>query len=311
MDVCPLATGVTTTTTGPTTSTLPVQPGTEGSCACGLAQRNSRIVGGEQTEVNEYPWLVGLGFYGSSTPSCGGSLINDRWVLTAAHCTQGKQPSSISVILGEHNTQEIHETNMIKRTVIKIVDHPNYNGGNTDYDFSLLKISGFIDFGSIGNELNTHIRPVCLPLQANTGSTPDHVGEKAIVAGWGTTSAGGDLSAYAQEVEVEIFSESKCKSSYGSSITDRMVCAGHDVNGKDSCQGDSGGPLVYSTGSGTTYGENYEVTGVVSWGYGCAQAAFPGVYARVSYVLNWITENANDGLWCPRIPTSTPPLVGK
>jgi hypothetical protein len=303
MDHCSLATGVTTTTAGPTTTTLPVEPGTQGDCACGLANRGSRIVGGVETEINEYPWLVGMVFGGSNTPSCGGTLINDRWVLTAAHCTQGRSPSSINILLGEHNVLTSTESTMIRREVIKIVDHPNYNGGTTDYDYSLLKISGSIDM----NE-NTHIRPACLPAVQNTGSEPDHMWKFATVAGWGTQSSGGDLSDFAQEVEVVIMSSRKCIESYGSSITDRMICAGHSEDGKDSCQGDSGGPLIYTNGTGQVPSENYVLEGVVSWGYGCAQKDYPGVYAKVSYVLDWIVGNANDGVWCPRNPTT---LVGR
>lgn len=292
---CPLATGVTTTTPGPVTTTLPVLPQTEGDCVCGLANRKTRIVGGSHTEVNEYPWLVVV------SGGCGGSLINDRWVLTAAHCSKGRSPSSIQIILGEHDKSTGGESTTITRSVIQIVEHPKYDGH--DYDYSLLKISGSIDFSQY-----SHIRPICLPAVSNTGYKIDHEGEMATAIGWGRTSSGGPVSNIAKEVEMTILTRYECQAA-GYGVSHRMVCAGTDSG---SCKGDSGSALMYTNGTGTNPGENYELIGVTSFGQGpCSTAEHPGVYARVSHELNWIIDTANDGIWCPRNPPVPPVLPGK
>merc|ERR1712106_627440 len=83
--------------------------GSSSDCQCGLAQRNTRIVGGEQTEVNEYPWQVGIVDKGSSSVWCGASLISNQWILTAAHCTYGKTASEIQTLLGEHDYESTTE----------------------------------------------------------------------------------------------------------------------------------------------------------------------------------------------------------
>merc|ERR1712080_165185 len=234
---------------------------------------------------------------GGSTPWCGGSVISDLWVLSAAHCTVGSRPGGLQVLLGEHNYLTSGETTTVRMDIAKIINHPKYNGAITNFDFSLLKLASKIDFAS-----NSHIRPICLPAE---GSTNDYNDYLATVTGWGTTSSGGDLSNKLREVSVLVMSNTECSAAYSSyTITDKMLCAGaQDGNGgKDSCQGDSGGPLVTkeACSSGEVAGENYEQIGVVSWGVGCALARYPGVYARVTKVISWIKTKTVSLYTCPR-----------
>jgi len=279
----PSTTGSSSTATPPTTTSQ----GPSGDCKCGLAKRKTRIVGGAETEENEYPWqaLVYPGNY-----LCGGAVIGDQWVLTAAHCTEGLSANSVKVHLGEHDRSDPNDKGK-QYTVEQVVNHPDYNDRTYYNDYALLKLSSKIDWAA-----NEHIRPVCLPSDASE----TYVGREAIVAGWGTTSSGGSTSSVLLDVALKVITNVACNNAYGSIGTNNL-CANVDGGGKDSCQGDSGGPLISTAGDGVSPGQNYEHIGVVSWGNGCALAAFPGVYARTTSILSWISSTTS-GSWstCPR-----------
>jgi len=258
------------------------------TCECGKPN-TQRIVGGSQVNpMRKYPWQIGLvspGYY----ISCGGSIINDRWILTAAHCIVDKNTcklkydssSSLKVSVGEHNQQQTTDdiSGTTKKYSIKTyIKHPDYNCRSLDYDFALLELTEPIPFTNV-------IRPVCLPKD----DTKTYVGQTATVSGWGLTP--NNMSPYLKEVQVPILANDKC-GNWGNKAAMKL-CAGGEV-GKDSCGGDSGGPLV-------VYENNkYVQVGVVSYGHpsGCASTAYPGVYARVSKVLSWITTTTANGKKC-------------
>jgi len=264
----------TTTTTTATTAAPGVETTTTtaapANCNCGIPNRSNRIVGGVETEENEYPWQVGLVSASGSRPWCGGTLISDRHVLTAAHCTAGSSPSSISVLVGEHRTDDSTFTRV---PLSAITDHPDYNSGTLDNDYSILTLAEPVEFSAA-------IAPACLP-----STNSDFAGVLATVSGWGTLSSGGNQPTVLNEVDVTVQSNAECNSAYGSGITDNMICAADA--GKDSCQGDSGGPLVAQEN------DKYTLIGVVSWGYGCAMPQYPGVYARVTEKMDWILANTS------------------
>ncbi|XP_042224071.1 trypsin alpha-3-like [Homarus americanus] len=245
-------------------------------CKCGQ-KGGSRIVGGITTGVNEWPWQAALMF--GDGQFCGGSLINDRYVLTAAHCTEGLKADEIYVHLAEHDLSNSEETHLVIRSVSKIINHQNYQPGDEINDIALLKLSSPVTVGDI-------VLPVCLP-----PLSPTYAGKTATVTGWGTTSSGGTSADTLREVKLKVLSNGGCKKSYGESIKKTMLCAGSA--GKDSCQGDSGGPLVFKDGGG-----NYDQIGVVSWGFGCGDSGYPGVYTRVNKYLKWIKSNTADGVYC-------------
>ncbi|XP_023813696.1 mast cell tryptase-like [Oryzias latipes] len=233
---------------------------------CGRANLNNRIVGGQDAPAGFWPWQVSLQ---TSSHFCGGSLINNQWVLTAAHCFPSGSASGVTVVLGLQSLQGSNPNN-VSRTITRLIIHPNYN--SNDNDIALLQLSSPVNF-------TNYISPVCL---SATNST-FYSGVNTWVTGWGNIGSGVSLPApqTLQEVQVPIVGNRRCKCSY-SSITDNMVCAGLLEGGKDSCQGDSGGPLVIKQNN------RWIQAGVVSFGRGCALPNFPGVYTRVSQYQTWI-----------------------
>ncbi|KAG7155245.1 Tryptase-like [Homarus americanus] len=238
---------------------------------CGKANKGSRIVGGTETLVNEYPWHVGLVrvVNGRKYLVCGGSIISNHWVLTAAHCIDS---NAIEVLVGDHDFTTGTETQdpaYLYAVNWKVV-HPDYVNSVNGFDIALLHTTQPLDFTKYGQA------PVCLPPYKNRL----YVGERVTVSGWGTTSEGGSISPTLQEADLFVCHNSYCNQAYNGIILNNMVCAA--ANGKDSCQGDSGGPLVYNNNG------IYELIGVVSFGIGCARPGYPGVYTRVTSHVDWI-----------------------
>ena len=209
------------------------------------------IVGG--TEVDpacpdcKYPFMVSVqgisGWY--SGHFCGGSLVREDWVVTAAHCMQGESSSGIVVKIGMHNINGT--TGSETRYVDQIIVHPNYSGWSLDNDYALLHLSSPV----------TNFEPI----QLITDNSHDDEPVMATTMGWGATSSGGWGSSVLLEVDVPI--DNSCGNYSNSDITNNMICAGDSNGGEDSCQGDSVGPLIMTNSDG-----EYELIGIVSWGYG-------------------------------------------
>ncbi|XP_053661040.1 trypsin-1-like [Anopheles marshallii] len=251
-------------------------------CSCGTGTNNSKIVGGHEAEIGHYPWMAAL--YYNNRFICGGSLINDRYVLTAAHCVFGSDRSLFRVKLLMHD-RTVPKEDSFERKVSYIMTNWFLNVlVFITNDVALLKLSEPVPLGET-------IVPVCLPPEGNT-----YAGQEGIVTGWGKLGDG-TFPMRLQEVHVPILANEECHNQtqyFRFQINDRMMCAGIPEGGKDSCQGDSGGPMhVFDAEA-----NRFVIAGVVSWGFGCAQPRFPGIYARVNRFISWINFNTRDACTC-------------
>ncbi|KAM4016318.1 transmembrane protease serine 13 [Anomaloglossus baeobatrachus] len=240
---------------------------------CGLQQRSSRIIGGTVAQLGDWPWQVSVQIHTNNQFEhiCGGTIINNRYVLSAAHCFTGIVALQYwRIVTGTVNLAESRVVSSIEA----VIRHEKYNDDTDDFDAVLVKLTNPLTFSAT-------VQPACLPMSSQTFD-PD---SQCWISGFGkTVAASKDTSPILMNAEVSIISTSVCNrpNIYASAITDRMMCAGDLRGGRDSCQGDSGGPLVCMQEG------RYYLAGVTSWGSGCGQAYKPGVYTRVTEMVPWI-----------------------
>lgn len=237
----------------------------------GLSGAVPQIVGGEQASRNEHPWMVYLTIRNSGgTFSCGGSLISEEWVLSAAHCLD--PGSTVTVSVGVFDLRETARRNRFDAESIFV--HPSYRNVSTGFDIALIKLDRAVPTSLVS-------RYAKLP-SVSLNNSEVGTGDTLKTMGWGRTSEGGSSPNILRQVLVPVVSEATCERAYGSINNTTQVCAGFPAGGRDSCQGDSGGPLLFSRN-----GDDY-VAGIVSYGQGCARPNAPGVYTRTSGYLSWI-----------------------
>jgi len=247
------------------------KPRSLASISTPMSRGGGRIVGGDDAFYGEFPHQIALlrGGPGGSL-MCGGSVVHENWVVTAGHCCDGQSASRLGVRVGSHHLHS-EDADQEDFAVKRVVLHEDYDSWTINNDICLLEIDGTITMGE-------HVKPIGFP---DDGQEYDE-GTTCTVTGWGTTSEGGSLASILQKVDVPVVSDDHCRDSYGQNdIADSMICAGFDQGGKDSCQGDSGGPFMCGN----------QLSGVVSWGYGCAEAGYPGVYTQTSYFVGWLNSN--------------------
>ncbi|XP_036393847.1 trypsin-like [Megalops cyprinoides] len=233
-------------------------------CAAADLTEDGRVVNGYDCRPHSQPWQVYLTYSGGNR-WCGGSLINQWWVLSAAHCA--KPASQLEVHLGEHDTYREEGTEQ-RFWVSKVISHPYYNPQNLDNDIMLIKLARPAQY-------TQYVQPIPLPTRC------PYTDENCLVSGWGNTITNGvQYPRVLQCLNQPIIDHAICRNAYPHLFTDNMVCSGFMQGGASSCQGDSGGPLVC----------NGQLQGVVSWGYQCAQTGHPSVYVRVCRYNDWINS---------------------
>ncbi|KFM60779.1 Clotting factor B, partial [Stegodyphus mimosarum] len=256
--------------------------------ACGVKPYELFIAGGQESDEHEWPWMTAIfRRHQGSRPKtflCGGSLINTKYVLTAAHCFVNNYvilpASSFVVRLGSHYLNSGEEY-----TVASLVIHHNHSGSDFFNDIALVRLASEV-------YVTDKIAPICLPFPEMIRE--NFVGRMATVAGWGDTAFRTSGTRILQHVTVPIVSSEECFAAYsrvrGAAFlargSDHVICAGLREGGKDACLGDSGGPLMLKSAD-----DRWIVIGIVSLGYKCAEPGYPGVYTRVTHYMSWIQTN--------------------
>ncbi|XP_051023892.1 serine protease 38 [Acomys russatus] len=245
--------------------------------ACGQPVLEGKILGGKPAPYQKWPWQVSVHYAGSHV--CGGSILNAYWVLSAAHCfSREKNIQTYDIYVGINNLDVASRYTQWFEVNLVII-HPTYEmfhpvGG----DVALVQLKSPILFSDF-------VLPICLP--------PSNLNLKNLscwTTGWGLVTPEGHTLNTLQEVELPLIPRFQCQLLYGftSYLLPEMLCAGDIENVNNVCEGDSGSPLVCKLN------QSWLQIGIVSWGRGCAQPLYPGVFANVSYFLSWIRYNVEN-----------------
>lgn len=236
---------------------------------------DGRIVGGQDAEPHSAPWIISMqwGIVGLTTHLCGGSIIRENWVVTAAHCLDAVPSYGTWVVIaGRHNIAADEETEQ-RREVERsnTWSHSKYAGGVAPFDIGLIRVE-------IAFSFNEHVSAIALPKD-------DHIHSGYVeLHGWGSVSTGHFPinPNILQSVKKPIIPHHECDAVLGNSpLHETNVCTGPLEGGISACSGDSGGPLT----------QDGELVGIVSWGFiPCGSVNAPSVYTRVSAFIDWISQ---------------------
>ncbi|KAK8777776.1 hypothetical protein V5799_020882, partial [Amblyomma americanum] len=244
--------------------------------------QQGKIVGGSDTVKGAHPWQVMFWSKHHDKAFCGGSLLNNQWVLTASHCFKNAEVrvDEVEVRLGKYDRLD-KEPQQFDTKIADVHFHPGFNESTYDNDIALVQLADSVMF-------TDYILPACLGEDVSLdrdffNSSDVHLGT---VTGWGQlTESGTTLPRYLQEIRLPIVDSDTCRNSTAYSVTKNMFCAGYsqDIVG-DACQGDSGGPFVVQQKN------RWYLVGIVSWGVGCGRRGNYGYYTKVTNYHDWIKE---------------------
>lgn len=245
------------------------------------SHRGGRIVQGELADYGEWPWQISLRQWRTATyiHKCGCALLSENWAITAAHCVENVSPDDLLLRMGEYDLGSTDEPQgHVDRKVQIVASHPKFDPKTFEYDLALLRFYEPVEF-------SPNVIPICIPEEDQ-----ELVGETAWVTGWGRLYEEGPLPSTLQEVSLPIIDNAECEGMYRDAgyiehIPAIFICAGYKKGGKDSCEGDSGGPMVVQRQDG-----RFILSGIISWGIGCAEENQPGVYTRISEFRDWIEQ---------------------
>ncbi|UJR30399.1 hypothetical protein I4U23_017934 [Adineta vaga] len=254
-------------------------------CGCSFNQVSiSRIVNGEQADLAAWGWTVSLLI--SDGLLCGGSIISDSWIITAAHCVYNFLGASITVYAGSNARWLGTQVKMVSETII----HPNFNSLTFANDISLLKLSSPLNMSD--NQIST----ICMPFINQSILESDEwprSNEDVVTVGWGRLSSGGIAPENLQQVTLNTIDYRAATCSILLANKTVQFCAGVQGGSKDACQGDSGGPLMLYFAPTN----QWILAGITSSGRGCALANYSGIYTRVAAYKDWIESFTNKSYW--------------
>ncbi|XP_068948653.1 transmembrane protease serine 12-like [Petaurus breviceps papuanus] len=237
----------------------------------------SRIIGGHEALTGAWPWMVSLQFLkvlDKSIHLCGGSIIKEMWVLTAAHCFKSsRNPQSWIAVVGVNNVLQNHKRIKIDNIII----HPEFKQDTFENDIALIHLKDPVTY-------NDFIQPICLPF-FNDVPKIDNT-KRCFISGWGKRREEGTMTSLLQEAEIHYIPWNTCNAvgSYSGKVPDTSFCAGESYGNVDTCTGDSGGPLMCYFPEN----ERFFLMGITSAGAGCGRPFFPGIYTDVQLYETWI-----------------------
>ncbi|KAL4711623.1 hypothetical protein ACJJTC_011331 [Scirpophaga incertulas] len=228
---------------------------------------NGRIVGGQEANIEDYPHQVS--FIVNNSYFCGGFIVSENYILTAGHCAQDVDPTTV-VLRGGSSWRD----NGTIIPIAEVIPHPEYDDPAFDKDVAVMRTVSPINFTDTMQPIP--LAPLGRPMKGDT---------KIMVSGWGRTRQGASsIPKRLMDVELPVVSQTKCKLVYSTVLTDNEFCAGNFYfGGKGTCQGDSGGAAT----------QDGMAVGIVSYGRGCAQPLSPSVFADIAAppIRNFITEH--------------------